>query len=149
MPNNPNEMKPDGTTKIKIIKLINGTDIVCEIAHAEQNKPLLTLDKPLEVKYVPQITNIGIKDYIALVKWAGYTNDKLVTIPKDKIVTMTNASSEIIKSYNEVKLEYDRKPEPVSKTEKYKRERFSDSENKKLNEIFLDYYDDDDNGTLH
>ena len=67
MPNNPNEMKPDFTTKIKIIKLINGTDIVCEIAHAEQNKPLLTLDKPLEVKYVPQITNIGIKDYIALV----------------------------------------------------------------------------------
>ena len=28
-----NEMKQDGTTKIKIIKLINGTDIVCEIAH--------------------------------------------------------------------------------------------------------------------
>jgi hypothetical protein len=64
MPNNPNEMKPDGTTKIKIIKLINGTDIVCEIAHAEQNKPLLTLDKPLEVKYVPQITNIGINKLV-------------------------------------------------------------------------------------
>ena len=30
------EVNKDGTTKIKVIKLINGTDIVCEIAHAEQ-----------------------------------------------------------------------------------------------------------------
>jgi hypothetical protein len=60
------EVNKDGTTKIKVIKLINGTDIVCEIAHAEQKQPLITLDKPLEIKYVPQITNIGIKDYIAL-----------------------------------------------------------------------------------
>jgi hypothetical protein len=88
---------PDGTTTIKIIKILNGTDIVCVIPQggAAQNSPLLTLDKPLEIKYVPQITNIGVKDYIALVKWAAYTNDQLVTIPKDKILTITNASDEM------------------------------------------------------
>ena len=139
--------------QVKIIKLINGDDIVTVMPTGEKqlpdNGPLIRLDKPLQIKYVPQMTPMGFRDYIAMIRWTNYTSDKVVTIPKDKIVTMTNASSEIIKSYNEVKLEYDRKPEPVSKTEKYKRERFSDSENKKLNEIFLDYYDDDDNGTLH
>ena len=45
---------------------------------------------------LPQITNIGIKDYIGLVKWAKHTNDKLVAY-KDKILTITNASNEMIK----------------------------------------------------
>ena len=139
---------------IKVIKLMNGDDIVCGIVIGKNQlpdkSPLMRLDRPLQIKYIPSMTSIGFKDYVALIKWASYTNDTIITIPKDKIVTMTNASTEIIKSYNEIKLEYDRKPEPVSKTEKYKRERFSDSENKKLNEIFSDYYDDDDgNGTIH
>ena len=108
MPPAPNEMNPDGTTVIKVVKIINGTDVVCVIPTDKDtpNSPLLTLDKPLEVKYVPQITNIGIKDYIALVKWAGYTQDQLVTIPKDKILTITNASDEMIKSYRAVIGEY-------------------------------------------
>ena len=43
-----NKHNPDGTTTIKIVKILNGTDIVCVINQAEQNSPLLTLDKPLE-----------------------------------------------------------------------------------------------------
>ena len=58
------EVNKDGTTKIKVIKLVNGTDIVCEIYTLNKKQPLITLDKPLEIKYVPQITNIGIKDYM-------------------------------------------------------------------------------------
>ena len=67
--------KEETKLEIKIVKIINGTDIVCHIPTVanQQRNPLLTLDKPLEIKYVPQITNIGIKDYIALVKWAAYT----------------------------------------------------------------------------
>ena len=147
MAQNPNEIKSDGTTKIKIIKLINGTDIVCEIAHAEQNKPLLTLDKPLEVKYVPQITNIGIKDYIALVKWAGYTNDKLVTIPKDKILTITNASNEMIKSYRNVIVDYNNYDKLVRREENERtrklmdREMMSAAEREEFEEIFDDFDD--------
>jgi len=108
MPPAPNEMNPDGTTVIKVVKIINGTDVVCVIPQNKETaaSPLLTLDKPLEIKYVPQITNLGIKDYIALVKWAGYTQDQLVTIPKDKILTITNASDEMIKSYRAVVGEY-------------------------------------------
>ena len=49
---------PDGTTTIKIIKILNGTDIVCVIPQggAAQNSPLLTLDKPLEIVCIKKLT---------------------------------------------------------------------------------------------
>ena len=82
---------------IKIIKLINGDDIVCSFPKEQlgQKSPLIRIVKPLLIKYVPQLTSMGIKDYIALIKWAAYTNDSVITIPKDKILTITNASSEM------------------------------------------------------
>ena len=141
------EVNKDGTTKIKVIKLINGTDIVCEIAHAEQKLPLITLDKPLEIKYVPQITNIGIKDYIALVKWAGYTNDKHITIPKDKIMTITNASKEMIKSYRAVIVDYNTYDKLVRREDNERtrklmdREMMSPSEREEFEDIFDDFED--------
>ena len=142
------EVNKDGTTKIKVIKLINGTDIVCEIAHAEQKQPLITLDKPLEIKYVPQITNIGIKDYIALVKWAGYTNDKHITIPKDKIMTITNASLEMAGNYKHIIQNYDKLDRP-KQDETYHKKEFTPEENKKLNEIFREFDDEEEPPTIH
>ena len=91
------------------------------------------------------MTSMGFKDYVALIKWASYTDDKIITIPKDKILTITNACAEVIKSYNDIKREYNRPPERLDKN-KYVREKFSDEENKRINEIF-NFYDDDD--TIH
>ena len=53
MATNPKDMNPDGTTTVKIVKIINGTDVVCVIPTNKEtpNSPLLTLDKPLEIKY--------------------------------------------------------------------------------------------------
>ena len=139
---------------VKVIKLMNGDDIVCELITGKHQlpdkSPLVRLDRPLQIKYIPSMTSLGFKDYVALIKWASYTNDTIITIPKDKIVTMTNASSEIVKSYNEVKQEYEKRPEKLNRTESYEREKLTDEENRKLNRIFNDYYEDDDgNGTLH
>ena len=89
--------------QVKIIKLINGDDIVAVLPTGDKqlpdNGPLIRLDKPLQIKYVPQITPMGFRDYIALIRWTNYTADKIVTIPKDKIMTITNASSEMSSSY--------------------------------------------------
>jgi hypothetical protein len=69
---------------IKIIKLINGDDIVCALPKEQlgEKSPLIRLSKPLQVKYVPQLTPQGIKDYVALIKWSPYTKDTIITIPK-------------------------------------------------------------------
>ena len=131
---------------IKIIKLINGDDNVCTLP-AEQlgeKAPMLRLSKPLQVKYVPQLTAQGLKDYVALIKWSPYTPDHIITIPKDKIMAIVNASGEMTRSYEFVVKTYD-KPEPVVKKEtpmSFKRERLSDEDNEKINEIF-DEFDDD------
>jgi len=136
--------------EIKIIKLSNGDDIVCVLAKdgkLPDESPLLRLERPMQIRYIPQMTGGGFRDYVALIKWASYTNDKIITIPKSKILTITNAANEMQKSYNEVKSSYD---EPNKSIPGYDRKRFTDEENKRLNEIFGDYYDDDeDPGTVH
>ena len=97
-----------------------------------------------------QLTPQGIKDYVALIKWSPYTKDQIITIPKDKIMTITNASADMIKSYFHLVKNYD-KEEKVQKDDQYERTRFSDKTNKEINEIFDDEDDDYDipNKTLH
>ena len=54
------------------------------------------------IKYVPRITEQGISDYIALVKWVGFTDEKIVTIPVDKIITICNATPQFTKRYSDL-----------------------------------------------
>ena len=138
--------------QVKIIKLINGDDIVTVLPTGEHqlpdNGPLIRLDKPLQIKYVPQITPVGFRDYIALIRWTNYTSDKIVTIPKDKILTITNASTEMTVNYNEISRSYDKLNAP-KKDESYHRREFTPEENKKLNEIFRELDDEEEEPTLH
>ena len=139
-------------TTVKIIKLINGDDIVTVLPTGDKqlpdNGPLIRLDKPLQIKYVPQITPMGFRDYIAMIRWTNYTNDKIVTIPKDKILTITNASSEMTNSYSAIVKNYDRLDKP-KRDETYHRKEFTAEENKKINEIFKELDDEEEEPTLH
>jgi hypothetical protein len=127
--------------QIKIIKLINGDDIVCSLAKEQlpDKTPLLRIDKPLQIKYVSQLTARGLKDYIALIKWAAYTNDKIITIPKDKIVTITNATEEMTKSYMEVSKKYEKIVVP--KRSEHNIEQLSEEENNEFNELWDEFRD--------
>ena len=141
-------MKPE----VKIIKLINGDDIVTILPTGDKqlpdNGPLIRLDKPLQIKYIPQITPMGFRDYIALIRWTNYTADKIVTIPKDKIMTITNASSEMTGNYNHIIQNYDKLDRP-KQDETYHKKEFSPEENKKLNEIFREFDDEEEPPTIH
>ncbi len=141
-------MKPE----VKIIKLINGDDIVTVLPTGDKqlpdNGPLIRLDKPLQIKYIPQITPMGFRDYIALIRWTNYTADKIVTIPKDKIMTITNASLEMAGNYNHIIQNYDKLDRP-KQDETYHKKEFSPEENKKLNEIFREFDDDEEPPTIH
>jgi hypothetical protein len=137
-------------TNIKVIKLDNGDDIVCSFPkdQLEEKTGLIRLVKPLLIKYVPQLTTKGLKDYVALIKWAAYTNDEIITIPIRKIMTITNASSEMAKSFNHMSNHY-KKIESPKRKDDYDRLLFSKEENDKINEIFDEFSDDDTDGTLH
>ena len=139
-------------TTVKIIKLINGDDIVTVLPTGDKqlpdNGPLIRLDKPLQIKYIPQITPMGFRDYIALIRWTNYTADKIVTIPKDKIMTITNASLEMAGNYKHIIQNYDKLDRP-KQDETYHKKEFSPEENKKLNEIFREFDDEEDPPTIH
>jgi hypothetical protein len=127
--------------QIRIIKLINGDDIVCSLAKDQlpEKSTLLRIDRPLQIKYVSQLTPKGLKDYIALIKWVAYTNDKVVSIPKDKIMTITNATEEMTKSYLDVALKYERMDLP--KRGEYIPEELSKDENDEFNELWDEFRD--------
>ncbi len=136
-------MTKEAVSPVKIIKLVNGDDIVCSLPkeQLEAKSPLLRITKPLQVKYVPQLTPQGIKDYVALIKWSPYTKDIIISIPKDKIMSITNANGSMMTSYFHLIKDYD-KEEKVQKDDQYERTRLSDGTNKELNEIFDDEDDD-------
>ena len=137
---------------VKIIKLVNGEDVVTILPTGKNQLPdnsqLVRLEKPLLIKYVPQMTMTGFKDYIALIKWCSYTNDKVITIPKNKIMTITNASAEMTSSYGTIAENYDKQPVPV-RQQNYKQQQFTDAENEKINELFDDFDDEEGNTTIH
>ena len=140
------------TENIKIIKLLNGEDVVCVLPIGDKQLPqdskLMRLERPLLIKYVPQMTLSGFKDYIALIRWCSYTPDQVITIPKDKIIAITSASIEMANSYINVANSYNQKPVPI-RNNKYKKQRLTDDENEKINEIFDEFDDDDFDKTIH
>ena len=141
-------MKPE----IKVIKLINGDDVVCQLPTGEkqlpENGPLIRLVKPLLVRYVPQMTPAGFRDHIALTKWAAYTPDSVITIPKDKILTVTNASMEMTKSWSNISEHYNHVEMPKQRTIP-ENKKMSDDDMRKMNEIFDMYEDDETDPTVH
>ena len=87
---------------VKIIRLVSGEEICCVLPKEQlkEKSSMLRLSEPMLIKYVPRITEVGISDYIALVKWVGFTNDKIITIPKDKILTIANATEPFTRRYH-------------------------------------------------
>ena len=69
----PQDIKDRPVINVKIIKLVSGEDVVTVLPTGQQQLPensqLLRIERPLLIKYVPQMTLTGFKDYIALIKW--------------------------------------------------------------------------------
>jgi len=123
---------------IKIIKLVNGDDIVCTIPQnlLDEKSPLVKVDKPLQVKYIPAVESQGLKDYVALIKWTSYSDDTIISIPKDKIMTITTAGTAMTNSYLNVSAGYDRATVTEYNQGSYEQETLDDETNERLNEIF-------------
>jgi len=81
--------------KVKILRLVTGEELCCVIPEKQLSSKsnLVRLLEPMLIKYIPHMTDIGVSDYIALVKWVGFTDDKIISIPKDKIITIANATA--------------------------------------------------------
>ena len=128
-------MKTLDIKNAKIIRLVSGEEIACKLddssaEEAVKKSRLIRLKDPMLIKYVPQLTEGGIADYIALVRWVGFTRDKIVTIPIDKILTICNATPEFNERYTQIvgKLENIKDNLPSYIERNLKKEEWDDSE---------------------
>ena len=86
-----------------------------------------------------------------MIRWTAYTDDEQITIPKDKIMTITTANDAMSRSYQGVVDTYEDIPLAKDKV-KHAKVQLSTNANKRINEIFddnMDFWNDDDEGTLH
>lgn len=92
----------------KIIKLVNGDEIACQLPkdQLDEKSPLLRIEEPFALKIAPRFVSLGVEESIMLVRWNNFTPDKIINIPKDKIISIVNADKTFTRHYNNVKSDY-------------------------------------------
>jgi len=91
----------------QMIKLMNGTLLIGQIV--ANHKAELVVEMPLQLKTVARTTSFGVKDDSTLTPWIPFTDDKRLSIPTDKIISVVNANADI-SNYYEVILDKLNKP---------------------------------------
>ena len=69
----------------KLIKLIDGTELVGQISVSNNDK-FLRIEEPLQLKTVPRATSLGVRDDSSLAPWLPFSTDKIFSIPKERVI---------------------------------------------------------------
>ena len=84
-----NSMKGTSHTSsnpFKIIKMVNGDDVICKIA--EEYKDALVIEYPMSIVKNQVVENENsIVEHTGLQRWMNYTQDTIFVIPKEKILS--------------------------------------------------------------
>ena len=116
-----NSMK--GTSHIspnpfKIIKMINGDDIICKIT--EEYKDALVIEYPMSiVKNQVMENEEQIVEHTGLQRWMNYTHDTTFVIPKERIICLGNMAPDVTLYYKHVfkRLEFETNQEASTEDE--------------------------------
>ena len=116
-----NSMKETSHTSpnpFKIIKMINGDDIICKIT--EEYKDALVVEYPMSiVKNQVMENEEQIVEHTGLQRWMNYTHDTTFVIPKERIICLGNMAPDVTLYYKHVckRLEFENKQEPSNESE--------------------------------
>jgi len=92
-------------TNFKLIKLVNGEDIICSISSGNPNTVggKIEVIFPLKMQVVPKMTDKGINESLNLSHWVHpYTETKSFHIPTSSILLVANVSPGLSKYYEYV-----------------------------------------------
>ena len=87
-------MEQKQQTEYKLIKLIDGTELVGQISVSNNDK-FLRIEEPLQLKTVPRPTPMGIRDDSSLTPWLPFSVDKIFAIPKDRVMTIATVNRDL------------------------------------------------------
>ena len=98
------------TLPYKIIKLVNGEDIICTIAEEKSNisneklasllSSSIEVDHPLKMQIVPKMTDKGIAESLSLSHWVHpYTESRSFSIPSSSVILVADVSPGLSRYY--------------------------------------------------
>ena len=102
-------MEQKQQTEYKLIKLIDGTELVGQISVSDNDKFLRIVD-PLQLKTVPRPTSVGMRDDSSLAPWLPFSTDKIFSIPKERVITIASINKDLSHYYEAILKRLQTKP---------------------------------------
>ena len=93
----------------KLIKLIDGTELVGQISVSDNDK-FLRIVEPLQLKTVPRPTSVGMRDDSSLAPWLPFSTDKIFSIPKERVITIASINKDLSHYYEAILKRLQTKP---------------------------------------
>ena len=93
----------------KLIKLIDGTELVGQLSVSDNDK-FLRIVEPLQLKTVPRPTAVGMRDDSSLAPWLPFSTDKIFSIPKERVITIASINKDLSHYYEAILKRLQTKP---------------------------------------
>ena len=93
----------------KLLKLIDGTELVGQISVSDNDK-FLRIEEPLQLKTVPRPTSVGMRDDSSLTPWLPFSTDKIFSIPKERVITIASINKDLSHYYEAISKRLQSKP---------------------------------------
>ena len=82
----------------KLLKLIDGTELVGQVSVSDNDK-FLRIEEPLQLKTVAKSTQFGARDDSSLAPWIPFSNDKVFSITKERVITIASINKDLTHYY--------------------------------------------------
>jgi hypothetical protein len=102
-------MEQKQQTEYKLIKLIDGTELVGQISVSDNDK-FLRIVEPLQLKTVARTSDFGMRDDSSLAPWLPFSTDKVFSIPKERVITIASINKDLSHYYEAIKKRLEGKP---------------------------------------
>ena len=91
-------MEQKQQTEYKLIKLVDGTELVGQLSVSNNDK-FLRIVEPLQLKTVPRPSDFGMRDDSSLAPWLPFSTDKVFSIPKERVITIASINKDLSHYY--------------------------------------------------
>ena len=91
-------MEQKQQTEYKLIKLIDGTELVGQLSVSDNDK-FLRIVEPLQLKTVARSSDFGMRDDSSLAPWLPFSTDKIFSIPKERVITIASINKDLSHYY--------------------------------------------------
>ena len=100
--NNMKETAHNSAYPFKILKMINGDDVICKIT--EEYKDAFVVEYPMSVIKNQVVENeTSIVEHTGLQRWMNYTHDTSFVIPKERILSLGNLAPDVTVYYKHIR----------------------------------------------